>query len=586
MCGIAGLSLAQGQKVTQRHLKPLAEAIKHRGPDGEGFFSHESLGLAHRRLSIIDVEGGQQPFTSKNKNIPLSLVGNGEIYNYKSLTALAQQNGALFTTASDCEPPFHRYYQIGDAAFDELEGMYAFAVADGKTETLHLAVDPFGIKPLYYAQTNVGFAFASEPKALIAAGWVRPEANFLVLPQLLNRHYSTGENTLFKNIYRVMPGERLTIRHGKIISRRRKLPNLQPAKLLTMVDPVEAFSNHLTAAVERHLQSDVPYGVLLSGGLDSTAITLAMRRLGVPIHAYTAHVQVDGGVNEATIAAAFAKSINAHHTTVTYGEEDFWPMLPKLAWAMDDLATDYAALPLLKLTARAKLDVKILLSGEGGDEMLAGYPAYRKKQGLLSWFKARRSGDAAPFQKLFTTNVTTPKPHPVAWSEDGFSPLQKRQSPDIAGWLAHDLLVKLDRTTMVHGIEGRVPYLDDTFANFAFSLPDALKVKPEFGKLILREHLEREGQGQLAWARKQGFSVAVGSFLRNKPHMLKNLWQTSPIVHQILKPVGAEKILGNLGHAKSANLAFSLTLLALWHKIHVEGADYRELAEQLTQARS
>ncbi|MBI1308447.1 MAG: asparagine synthase (glutamine-hydrolyzing) [Proteobacteria bacterium] len=576
MCGIAGVSLIKSQKATAKHLAPLLAALAHRGPDGEGTFTHASLGLAHRRLSIIDISGGRQPLVAGKT----AIVVNGEIYNYKALQTLATQNGARLHTASDSEPPLHRFTQIGEGALEELQGMYALALADGATETLYLATDPFGIKPLYYAETNLGFIFASEPKAILAAGWVRAEPNLTVLPQLLNRHYSTGSQTLFKNIHRLLPGERLTVRHGKIIMRRRKLPPLNPVTNNESRITNHDFNEQLTAAVSRHLQADVPYGILLSGGLDSTAVTLAMRSLGAPVHAYTARIMVAGGVNEADIAASFAQSIGATHTTVPYDESDFWPMLPKLAWAMDDLATDYAALPLLKLTARAREDVKILLSGEGGDEMLAGYPAYRKKPNLLSYFKARRSGDAAPFQSLFQINVSTPPPPEQPWPTRGLTKLQSRQGQDVAGWLPNDLLLKLDRTTMAHGIEGRVPYLDDTFAAWAFSLPDEFKVRPDAGKLILRQHLAAQGQSQLAWARKQGFSVAVGSFLAHKKERLAALWQTSPILTQILHPHAAEKLLGNLAHAKSANLALSLTLLAFWHAIHVQGQSWQTLSEE------
>lgn len=577
MCGIAGISLTQGQQATLKHLEPLAKSLAHRGPDGEGFFTSGTLGLAHRRLSIIDVEGGKQPIALPNQR---AIVANGEIYNYKYLRGLCEGR-TPFKTSSDSEPPLHRFNEIGPECFNELTGMYAIAIADGATETLHLAVDSFGIKPLYYVQTNIGFAFASEPKALTQSGWVRPEANFGVLQQLLNRHYSTGEQTLFKNVQRLQPGERLVVRQGKIVSKSLHLPPLSAARPWQGGDPVEAFSLQLTNAVERHLQADVPYGILLSGGLDSTAVTLAMRKLGAPIHAYTARIMVEGGVNEADIAAELAASIGAKHTTVPYGEADFWPGLAKLAWAMDDLATDYAALPLLKLTSTAAQDVKILLSGEGGDELLAGYSAYRKKPNLFSWFKTRRSGDAAPFLSLFRMSMLSPLAPHQPWNTEGFTPLQKRQAQDIAGWLPNDLLLKLDRTTMVHGIEGRVPYLDDTFASFAFSLPDAFKTQPDFGKHILRQHLAQQGYQKLAWARKQGFSVAVGSFLQHKVPLLTNLWQGSPLLNEILQPTATAKLLGNLGHAKTANLSFSLTLLALWHKIHVQGEDYRHLAEEL-----
>lgn len=582
MCGIAGLSLPRGQKANLQQLQPLADALAHRGPNGEGFYAHAGVGLAHRRLSIIDVNGGAQPLLAPNH----AIVVNGEVYNYKALQTLAVQGGARLATRSDSEPPLHRFAQIGEAAFDELQGMYALALVDAGAEMLHLAVDPFGIKQLYYAETGIGFIFASEPRAIIQSGWVRPQVNEGALPGLLNRHYSTGAETLFQGIYRVLPGERLAVRHGKIVARRRKLPVLQPAPaVITGADPVADFGNQLLAAVERHLQADVPYGILLSGGLDSTAVALAMKELGAPVHAYTAHVRVESGPNEAEAASELAKGIGAQHTTVTYDENDFWPALVDMAWAMDDLVTDYAALPLLKLTKRAAQDVRILLSGEGGDEMLAGYGAYRKKPSLLGWFKARRSGDAYPNRTLFRHPALAVTPHAPTqpWDVQGFSALQKRQGQDVAGWLPNDLLLKLDRTTMANGVEGRVPFLDDAFSAWAFALPDTLKVQPEFGKHIVREHLARKGYKDLAWARKQGFSVAVGHFLGQKPKLVEDLWRQSPLLAGLLQPYAAGRLLGGLGKGKIANLSFSLTLLALWHKLHVEGESKDSLAEALSR---
>lgn len=579
MCGIAGLSLSSSQQAKAALVQPLADALAHRGPDGEGLFVSANMALAHRRLSIIDVAGGQQPFVEGETGAEIALIANGEVYNYKDLTRRAQESGATLRTHSDCEPLLHRYLQIGDAAFDELGGMYACALADVREGTLCLAIDPFGIKPLYYAETTVGFAFASEPKALLAAGWVRPDVNPNALGGVLNRHYSTGAETLFKGIFRLLPGERLVVKDGKIIHRWRKLPPLAAARPESDASMLTArFGAEFQAAVARHLQADVPYGLLLSGGLDSSAVAVAMRALGAPLHTYTAVIDVPGGPNEAEHAAALARKLGATHTTVTYGAADFWNGLVDMAWAMDDVVTDYAALPLLKLTNRAREDVKILLSGEGGDELLGGYSAYRKAaspQSLLKqakgWWKSRRDGDATPFAAAFLKGAPVRCPSAVVqpWDKTGLTPLQIRQGQDVAGWLPSDLLLKLDRTTMTNGIEGRVPFLDDTFAAYAFSLPDSAKVDAQFGKKVLRKHLESQGLGDMAWARKQGFSVQVGVFLEQRKEAVARLWQTDPLLQSLLSAQAPRVLLGNLGHAKTANLSLSLTLLGLWNQMHI-----------------
>lgn len=580
MCGIAGFSLIPGRKADKQLAAGLAAALAHRGPDGEGIWLAGGMGLVHRRLSIIDVEGGRQPLFAQDGRI--AGVVNGEIYNYKKLQKLAVENGAKLATQSDSEPPLHRYGQVGvSAMLDELEGMFALCVADPLGEVMELAVDRFGIKPLYYAETAQGFAFASEPRALVRGGWVEAEVNEGVLGGVLNRHYSTGAETMFEGVYRMLPGEHLTVKDGRIVARERRLPGLKPVHEVRG-DVVEDFGARLTAAVGRHLVADVPFGLLLSGGLDSTAILCAMRDLGAPIVAYTAKIEVAGGVNEADAAAALAKKVGASHVVVNYGEKDFWPALVEMAWAMDDLTTDYAAMPLLKLTKRAREDVKILLSGEGGDEMLGGYSNYRKKRGLLWHLKARRAGDATPQRALFTNRklIAVPAAARQGWGSD-LTELQKRQGQDVAGWLCNDLLLKLDRTTMIHGIEGRVPFLDDEFSAYAFGLPDAWKVRDGFGKYVLRAHLASKGHGEMAWARKQGFSVAVGYFLKQKPELLKQVWGQSETVTRLLKAGAVETLLGGLEHAKTANLCFSVTLIALWELMHVHGMAKDELVERL-----
>lgn len=579
MCGIAGVSLKKGQQAKAEHLAPLAAALAHRGPDGEGFWYGGSVGLAHQRLSILDVAGGKQPLHTPSH----ALVANGEVYNYKALQTALKQAGVRLQTQSDSEVALHLAAVGGLHAMPaQLQGMYALACAEATSGTLLLATDPFGIKPLYYCQTNLGLAFASEPAALAKAGWVRPQLNSTVLPMLLNRHYSVGAATLWQGIMRLLPGERLLVRNGEIIERWRQTPTLQPADKTCRV---EDFPAQFEAAVARHLQADVPFGLLLSGGLDSSALAVMMRQLGAPVHAYTARIDVANGPNEADVAAALCQQLGATHTVVPYTAEDFWPGLATLASTMDDLTTDTAALPLLKLTARARQDVKILLSGEGGDETLGGYGHYRATQNfwkrLIAPFKARRSGDAAPFAALFKQPILTPAYAPAPWEVAGFTDLQRKQSTDLANWLPYDLLLKLDRTTMANGVEGRVPYLDDTLAAFSFALPDAAKVNADFGKLPLRQFLAAQGFEQLAWARKQGFSVGVGQFLQAKPQLLQGLWAQSTVLSDLLQPEAAAKLLGSLAHNKTANLATSLTLLALWEARHLRGVPLAELHERL-----
>lgn len=575
MCGIAGFSLRRGM-ARQADLAPLAGALAHRGPDGEGFFTFLNMGLCHRRLAIIDVNGGRQPLEIKTPKAPVAGVVNGEIYNYKTLQTGLINAGVTLSTQSDSEPLVHLVMRDGAAAWSQFQGMYAAAVIDGRTGDMWLGTDSFGIKPLYYVEADKGFVFASEPRALLAAGWIPSALNSAALGGVLNEHYSRGNDTLFMGIKRMLPGERLRVREGRIVERWRQLPCLPKAQShITLDEALEQFETHFKHAVARHLQADVPYGVLLSGGLDSSTIVLMMAKLGVPIRAYTARFAKAG--DEDTAAAALAARVGAQHVTVTYGPDDFWRGLKQLAFAMDDLTTDYSSLPLLKLMTRAREDVTILLSGEGGDELMAGYGNYRLPWWKV-WLKKFRKGDATPFSHMFNDKalVACP-PTPVApWSMEGFSTLQKRQSADLCEWLPHDLLTRLDRVSMHNGIEGRVPYLDDDFSAWAFSLPDTMKVgtpdggKP-LGKWIVRQWLARQGHADLAFGRKKGFSVPVGDYLSAHQADVAAVWQQSPLINQLLKPHAADNLLKQLAHPKAANLCFSLTTLALWHRIHIEG---------------
>lgn len=580
MCGIAGCCLRQGI-VPKAELQKMATSLAHRGPDGEGFFTFLNMGLAHRRLSIIDLEGGRQPLEVKGEKAPLAAVVNGEVYNYKQLQKELADSGVRLMTGSDSEPILHLIQREGAAAWQKLEGMYAAAIVDGRSGDLWVGVDPFGIKPLYYVENAKGFAFASEPRALIAGGWVSAEVNVSALGALLNCHHSFGEEILFAGIKRMLPGERFRVHEGRIVERWRQLPELVGARAPALAEEIgldealAAFESKFMAAVERHLQSDVPYGVLLSGGLDSSSVVLMMAKLGVPIKAYTAKFDKPG--DEDTAAAALAARVGAKHVTVTYGAEQFWEGLPKLAFVMDDLVTDYSSLPLLSLMARARQDVTVLLSGEGGDELLAGYGNYRLHP-LKAWWKSFRQGDATPYASYFEDKALVGYPEKIVpWDTAGMTRMQERQGKDIAEWLPHDLLLRLDRVSMAYGIEGRVPFLDDRFAPWAFSLPDRLKVgmpdggKKPLGKWIVRQWLARQGHADMAFERKKGFSVPVGDYLLQRADWVKALWEGSPLVGSLLKKGSAGAILKQAKGGKAANLAFSLTLLALWHRVHVEG---------------
>lgn len=387
MCGIAGAITADGSAPDRSRLERMADALAHRGPDGSGMHVSGAVGLVHRRLAIIDLETGDQPlFSGGEGEEPLALVANGEIYNYRELAA--EMPGVRLRTGSDCEPPLHLYRREGIEGFDRLRGMYAIALVDPAAcpgGRLVLVRDPFGIKPLYYVEDESGFAFASEPAALVAGGYAKAVVNDRAIAEILQLQFSTGAATPFSAIRRVAPGETLVIEGGRIIERRHRpaLPSSSvaptPAVGRSWDDALDAFDRLFEETVDLHQRSDVPYGMFFSGGIDSTALLIMMSRLNDrPVHTFTAGFPGTRVHDERAHAHMIADRLGAETTDVTLDENDFMRLLPRVAGALDDPVADYAILPTFRLAEIAGAAFKVILSGEGGDELFGGYGRYRR----------------------------------------------------------------------------------------------------------------------------------------------------------------------------------------------------------------
>jgi len=573
MCGLAGIMMASGPP-PEAALAAMERALAHRGPDGRGRYVAGSLGMVHVRLAIIDLKTGDQPI---REPAGAALIANAEIYNYVELKQ--ELSGAAFSTASDCEPPLHLYRQLGTGFAEKLRGMYAIAIHDPANNRLYLARDPFGIKPLYYAETANCFAFASEPQALIAAGVVAPRINAQRRLELLQLQFTTGEETLFEGIRRVAPGETLVVAGGRVIERRRRpaLPRSGPRP----EDEASAL-NRLDAALEDsvlvHQRSDVPYGMFLSGGIDSTALLAMMARLNErPVRAFTAGFSGTKVADERDHARLVAGKLGAEHIEVEFSEDDFWTLLPAVAAAMDDPAADYAVLPTYKLARAAGQELKVVLCGEGGDEMFAGYGRYRSV--LRPWWLGGRA--LRPHGLLEGTGVL--RADSPSW-RDGIaaaeihaalpnrSRLQVAQATDCADWLPNDLLIKLDRCLMAHGVEGRTPFLDPVVADAAFRLPDSLKIRKGLGKWLLREWLARHLPEAKPFSHKRGFTVPVGQWIARRGKVLGELVAEEPGVAQVCRPEAVRRLFAAEG--KRAGLAcWVLLFYALWHRRHILGLD-------------
>ena len=577
MCGIAG-QLGGAEAAAE----PMIRALAHRGPDGVRLEQAGEATLAHARLSIIDLEGGWQPLHAAGATV----IGNGEIYNYLELARDHGLEGEL-STGSDFEPLLRLYAREGEAAFDRLRGMYAFCLVGGDGRAW-LVRDPFGIKPLYIAEHAGGLAFASEPRAFFAARLMAPVLDEAAARDLVALNYVAGERSALRGLRRLAPGEIVEVRGGRIVSGRRRFPLPHPSmssrtaqradpgprrgaggpgsRLSGRDDTQEIGEGGLLArldavledSVRVHQRSDVPYGLFLSGGIDSAAIATLMARLNTrPVTAFTCGFDAPGAADERAQAERVARALGLDWRETRFGEADFWRILPQVAWALDDPTADYATLPTYKLAEAAKGTLTVVLTGEGGDELFAGYGRYRRAL-RPRWLGGRpaepRTDDAGALARWREAAAAPP----------GVTPLQAAQWADIATWLPADLLLKLDRCLMAHGLEGRTPFLDPEVAAFAWGLPDRFKVRDGLGKWLLRKWLERACPAAQPWARKQGFTVPVEAWIAPRAANIAARIEKVEAVRRTV-PDAAARMGGEGGR-------WPLLFLAVWALIHLEGA--------------
>jgi asparagine synthase (glutamine-hydrolysing) len=567
MCGIAGVMMRDGSAPADAVLDRLMAGIAHRGPDGQGRLLRGDTALLHTRLAIIDLQTGDQPLFAPGGS---ALVGNGEIYNNPELRQ--EMTGTPFRTRSDCEPAVF-LYEAGDFTFaDRLRGMFALAIHDPSNGRLVLTRDPFGIKPLYYISTDTAFAFASEPQALIAAGFGQAATDPVRRAELLQLKFTTGAETIFPGILRVLPGETLVVERGAIVQRYRRaaLPNGAPQPI-RQTDALKRLDEVLLDSVAVHLRSDVPYGLFLSGGIDSAAVLTLMARIaGQRVQALTMGWEGAGVADESAEAARLAGIAGADCHVLRMGPDDFWNLAPRIAACIDDPTADAAVLPSYMLgRAAAAGRLKVTLCGEGADELFGGYSRYRKQRAPWRYLvrRARSKGVFGERRSLAGWRDG------IAAAEESMpsdrSPMQAAQAIDIAEWLPNDLLTKLDRCLMAHGVEGRTPFVDPVVTQFAFRLPDERKAGLRFGKILLRDWLARAFPEAGAYAHKKGFKPPVGAWMAERGEELGRLVATQPGIAECLP---AELVSGAFaGAAENSQRAWSLLYYALWHSHHVLG---------------
>ena len=574
MSGIAGLMTRDGEAPPSAILRAIAPALAHRGPDGDGHYRSGDVAMLVRRLAIVDLATGDQPIFEPGG---AALIANGEIYNAAELRR--ELPDIAFAGGSDCEPALHLYRRHGLGFTRWLRGMYALALHDPVSGSLILARDPFGIKPLYFAETPTLFAFASEAHALVAGGIVGAALAAGRCGELLQMQFTTGRETIFAGISRVLPGETIVVRQGRIVERRHR--EALPAGGPLPADEDEAvarFDDLLADSVAAHLRADVPTGVVLSGSLDSLAVlAMAARLCGSPVQVLAPRFAGPEADAVRLPGRAVAAALGADWRDVAFDEEDFWQSLPAVAAAIDDPAADYAMLPAYKLGAAAReAGIKAVLSVEGGDELFGGYGRYRAV--MRPWW----AGGRKPRARGVLAGPGLLRADIAGWRDGiaaaearcavaGRSPLQVAQAVDCADWLPNDPLTRLDRCLMAHGIEGRAPFLDAALAEFAFRLPDDFKIRGGRGKWLLRRWLAQHVPPTPLPVRRPRPAPPVTRWIAQRSATIGPLVAASEGVRALCEPEGVRRVFAAAGQRHAGRAAWTLLFYALWHRRHIEG---------------
>lgn len=571
MCGINGIAYSpnSGRQVDERRLIAMRDILHHRGPDDGGAFVDGNIGLAMRRLAIVDVAHGAQPiFNSDRSNV---IVYNGEIYNHADYREDLIARGHKFTTHCDTETILHLYQEYGRDCVEYLRGMFAFAIWDKAKRELFIARDRFGVKPLYYIHdTQDNLIFASEIKSLLEIGAVKPEINFNALPDQFANHGTSGDETLFAGVKRLLPGHTLTWKDGRIDIREYWDLEFEPKhEARSDAEYIEEWSELFRKSVELRLMADVPLGMFLSGGIDSSAIAAMMSTMvKEPIKTFSVAFN-EREANELEYARLVARKFNTDHHEVVVTPQEFFDALPKLVWHEDEPIGFIASVPLYFVSKLAQQHVKVVLTGEGSDETLAGYSRYAKALKLLNYGEkyesvtptflrdAVRGGVAtlpnvlnrklnrtfltreSDIENLFFDNFAVfpramqrklfqrhtreqmahlnPYTQQNAWLEksDAGDVLDKLLYADTKTYL-HELLMKQDQMSMAASIESRVPFLDHKLVEFTARMPREMKLRGATTKWILREAMKGILPTEILDRPKMGFPVPVGKWFRGE----------------------------------------------------------------------
>jgi asparagine synthase (glutamine-hydrolysing) len=635
MCGIAGAyEFGSGRPVDARAVSAMLAAIAHRGPDDEGIHAAGNVAIGNRRLSIIDLPGGHQPLTNEDGTIVVAF--NGEIYNYRELRRELAARGHTLRSESDTEVLVHLYEEHGDRCVDRLRGMFAFAIWDARRHRLLVARDRLGIKPLYFAASDARLVFASEIKALLCYDDISVRCDLDALASFLLLKYVPAPRTMFEGIQALEPGHLLIADVDGVQTHQWWDLSFAPHEpRLSEADASERLRELLHDAVESHLVSDVPFGAFLSGGVDSsTIVALMSRTLRDPVKTFAVGFEGEGDeLSELPYARLVADRYQTDHHEVLLGAQDFTRLAEKVVWHLDQPIADNACLANQMVAELASSHVKMVLTGEGGDELFAGYARYSAER-LAPVFRrfpravralgsslAERGGLTRPRIALYALCQADedrrfatwfPLMHPEARAQlagqrldgalertaperlfaeqlartDAREPINRMLYVDTKLWLVDDLLARGDKMSMASSLEARVPLLDHPLVEFAAGLPPSMKVRGLTRKYLLKQVAREWLPASIIDRSKKGFPIPISQWLRGEARTFcRDLLSPAALGGRDLFDAGAITRLMDeheAGSADHGSVLWALISVELWHRLYADAPVTARLATAAT----
>lgn len=624
MCGINGIaySTRSGRQIDEQLLTRMRDVQTHRGPDDAGNFVEGQIGFGHRRLSIVDVSHGGQPMFNHDKSIVI--IYNGEVYNHADYREELEAKGYIFQNNSDTETIIHLYEEYGENCVEKLRGMFAFAIWDRTKKELFIARDRLGVKPLYYVHDEQGsLFFGSEIKTILEVSDVKPEINYNALPDQFANHGTSKDETLFLGVKRLLPGHTLTWKDGKIEIKKFWDISYEPKHVGSDAEFIEEWRDLFKHSVKLRLMADVPLGMFLSGGIDSSAIAAMMSTMvDEPIKTFSVGFK-EREANEFEYARIVANKFKTDHHEITITPEQFFTELPKLIWHEDEPIGFDSSIPLYFVSKLAQEHVKVVLTGEGSDEIMAGYGKYAKALHLLNYgekyesltpkflrsvikmganavggkltrtFLIRESDIENLFfdnfaifgknaqEKLFSaeTKAKIAEKNPYFYQNEWLAKTDAKEILDQLLYMdsktyLHELLMKQDQMSMAASIESRVPFLDHKLVEFTAQMPVNMKLRGDTTKFLLKKAMNGILPDEILYRSKMGFPVPMARWLRNefKEMVEEYVLSKRTLSRHIFNAEWVKKLVSEHNQGKDhANRLFRLINFEIWYRLFIEG---------------